>query len=809
MYALILRRLKLNNENYYQMIDKVEAEEISKQVIRVTKGYHNFEGQDIVSIDDSEREVVYAEIDDTFNQIIDGEGTAFFKHDSDGEVIPIEDIVERNNIILAFYNKYKDFHLIPDYDLDEEITKLEANMKKSVLGQDEVIKKMISKIYNNQMYFKSDLDYNIVCRNKSNILVVGTIGSGKTTIKDAMLETDMALPIVEVELSENYLEVAGTIVNALISAANGNMYLAQRGIVIFDGINYGTSKFSKDEDGELEDNLTLKALEKIVKSKKIYFPTKDGDSVFAFDFSLITFVAMVDTYYEETGEVEEPYYEKMPIEAYNDLGLTDTLLIEGFSNEIIYMNEMTKELALKILNDKNLSPLYQYKKLMEENGKVVKVSKNFVDKLIEYGLNTDEGFEGIKRFFRYAVECKDRSSNPIIFKVSDLSNLRIGSAGFGEYSETAGIFPLNDTQTKKTLKDDILDVNVKKRTINGLHVRDVVKIITKEYKGQDEHAFRIVNAFYNHVLNRYKGFSEDEYKKLKQNVFLIASTGVGKTGIFESLAKIFNLPYKRDSINSYTASGYVGRSVDDLITGLIASAHDDVSKAQFGILCLDEFDKLARDNEERGAGFGKKVQEELLTLIEGDERDIQEDIYGNTFKFNTEYLFIVLTGACQDIDKIIKDRIKSSRSLGFSSETETKISREVTSEDLLKYGFEQQLLARVPNIIRLNDLSKDVLLEIIKSEMGYISLIRKSYQMSGVRINLTENFMNNLAIASFNAKIGARGIRQIFEDRIIPHIDERVVDGNILEITIGDNALLDPNDITYIERRVKKKVKRR
>ena len=139
MYALILRRLKLNNENYYQMVDKVEAKEISEQIIRVTKGYHNFEGQDIVSIDNSKGEVVYLEIDDIINEKIDGEKTAFFKHDSDGEIIPIEDIVERNNVILAFYNKYRDFKLIPDYNLDTEIAKVENNMKKSVLGQDEVI----------------------------------------------------------------------------------------------------------------------------------------------------------------------------------------------------------------------------------------------------------------------------------------------------------------------------------------------------------------------------------------------------------------------------------------------------------------------------------------------------------------------------------------------------------------------------------------------------------------------------------------------------------------------------------------------
>ncbi len=807
MHALVLRRLKLNNENYYQMIDKVEAKEISEQIIRVTKGYHNFEGQDIISIDNSKGEVVYLEIDDIINEKIDGEKTAFFKHDSDGEIIPIEDIVERNNVILAFYNKYRDFKLIPDYNLDTEISKVENNMKKNVLGQDEVIKKIISKLYNNQMYFKADLDYNIMRKNKSNILVVGTIGSGKTTIKDAMLETDTIIPIVEVELTESYLDVAAKIVNALISATDGNMYLAQRGVVIFDSVNVGTSKFSKNDDGELDDNLTLKALEKLLKSGKIYFPTKDGEDVFAFDFSLVTFITMVDTYYSETEEVEDSYYEKMSLDAYDDLGFTDTLLIEGFSNEIIYMNEMTKELALKILKDKNLSPLYQYKKTLETTGKAVKFSKQFVDKLIEYGLNTDEGFEGIKRFFRYAVEAKDRNLKTIIFRDSDISNLRIGSAGFGDYD--SDFEKLVTPKNKDIPKDDILDVDVKKRTINGLHVMDTVKIITKEYKGQDEHVFRIVNAFYNHVLNRYKGFNEDEYKKLKQNVFLIASTGVGKTGIFEALAKIFNLPCKRDSINSYTASGYVGRSVDDLITGLIASAKGDVNKAQFGILCLDEFDKLARDIDGRGAGFGKKVQEELLTLIEGDERDIQEDIYGNTFKFNTEYLFIVLTGACQDIDKIINDRIKSSRSLGFENKNDVQVSREVTPEDLLQYGFEQQLLARVPNIIRLNDLSKEVLLEIIKSEMGYISLIKKSYQKSGIKVNLTDNFMNNLATLAYNKKIGARGIRQIFEEKILYKIDEIISNGNIVEVNIGDNALTNPDDITYIAKKAKIKVKRR
>ncbi len=795
MYALILRRLKINGENYYQMIDKVEAKEISEGFIRVIKGYHNFEGQDIVSIDNKDNEIVYLEIDDFLNEKVDGNGTAFFKHDIDGDLEPIEDVVERNNVILAFYDKYKDFKIIPDYDIAKFIDNIETNMKKSVLGQDDAIKKISNKLYHNQMYFKSDLDISIMQKNKSNILIMGPLGTGKTSLKNALLESSSTIPIIEGELSDNYLNDAVEIINSLINAANGNLYLAQRGIVVIDNINSFSSKFSSDEDGMEDENLYLKSLEKLIKSTKMYFPTKN-DEILTFDFSLVTFVCFVDTYYkEEEIDTESAYYEKMDSCDYEDLGLTDNFLITCFDNEIIYMNEMTPSLALKILKDKRLSPLYQYKKTLEDSGKTMRVSKKFVDILIEKGLETDEGFEGIKRFFKYTVQAKDRNLKNIMFKDTDIENLRIGSASFD----------MNEEFNFKPSKDKALDVDVKKRTINGLRVKDAVDLITKEIKGQDEQIFKIVNAFYNHTLNQYKGFNDDEFRKLKQNVFLIASTGVGKTGIFEALAKIFNLPFKRDSINSYTASGYVGKSVDDLITGLISSANGDIDKAQFGILGLDEFDKLARDKD--GIGFGRKVQEELLTLIEGDVRDIQTDMSYNSFKFNTEYLFIVLMGACQDIDKVVDNRIKKSRKMGFTGNLDDNtISRDVTREDLLAYGFEDQILARIPNIIRLNDLSKEVLLEIIKSEMGYVNLIRKSYLKSGIKINMTDAFMDNLASCAFDLKIGARGIRQLFE-KIIAEIDKNIQNGDVAIVNIGDNALQDFNDITYIERKVKIKIK--
>ena len=425
--------------------------------------------------------------------------------------------------------------------------------------------------------------------------------------------------------------------------------------------------------------------------------------------------------------------------------------------------------------------------------------------LIERGLETNEGFDGIIRFFKYAVETKDRNLKNIVFRESDLKNLRVGSAGTDFLEDMDDEDEYGTNTEKVTSSDDGLDVDVKNRTINGLHVMDAVNLIKKEIKGQDEQVFRIVNAFYNHTLNRYKGFSEDEFRKLKQNVFLIASTGVGKTAIFEALARTFKLPFKRDSINSYTASGYVGKSVEDLILGLISSASENATKAQYGILGLDEFDKLARDSGD--VGFGRKVQEELLTLIEGDVRDVQKSIYSKPFKFNTEYLFIILMGACQDIDKVIENRIKNSRKLGFAN-NEKAISKEVTRKDLLAYGFEEQVLARVPNIIRLNDLSKEVLLEIIESEMGYVNLMKRSYELSNIKINMTDNFKHNLASEAFDLKVGARGIRQLFEV-IVNEIDKNIQNGDISEVNIGDNALHDFTDITYIKRKNKvKKLKK-
>ena len=120
MHAIILRKLKINEEDYYQLLDKVEGKEISDGYIRVLKG-NKFVGEDISSIDNHDTEICYLAIDDELSERFNTLESEFFKYDDDGDLVIVSDVVEKNDVIISFYDKFKDFKLIPDYDLDSFI----------------------------------------------------------------------------------------------------------------------------------------------------------------------------------------------------------------------------------------------------------------------------------------------------------------------------------------------------------------------------------------------------------------------------------------------------------------------------------------------------------------------------------------------------------------------------------------------------------------------------------------------------------------------------------------------------------------
>ena len=189
-YALIFRKLIVNNIVYYQAINKVSGIEIEDNSLIVTSGI--YKNHDISSMFSNDF-LVYFEIAEDTYQNINVDKTLFFKKVKN-QILPLNDFQEENSVLMAFYRQFRDFRLIPDYDLNALIEKSRVMLEKRIVGQDKAISKILKKIYNNQMFFQSDLDYNDILRGKSNILVLGPLGTGKSTIKDILIEHSIIIP---------------------------------------------------------------------------------------------------------------------------------------------------------------------------------------------------------------------------------------------------------------------------------------------------------------------------------------------------------------------------------------------------------------------------------------------------------------------------------------------------------------------------------------------------------------------------------------------------------------------------------------
>ena len=784
-YALIFRKLIVNNIVYYQAINKVSGIEIEDNRLHVTSGI--YENQDISSMFSNDF-LVYFEIAEDTYQNINVDKTLFFKKVKN-QILPLNDFQEENSVLMAFYKKFHDFRLIPDYDLNALIERSKVMLNKKIIGQDKAISKILKKIYNNQMFFQSDLDYNDILRGKSNILVLGPLGTGKSTIKDILMETLDPIPVVSYSLTGNYQTDITEIIQKLYMASDGNLFLAEHGIVVFDDIN---KYMGVDLD------CYLKIIKQIVKAKLIYLRNQDNNLI-SFDYSKITNICIVDNDYDYDSSLNEDcFYTRISEESLEELGLNFEFLNEQFDGEIVFMEEMTYDLALKILKNKDISPLYAIKRVLELQGKKVRVSKNFVSELINYGLGSGDGFTGIVRLLKSLFQSKDLKRSVIYFQEEDFQKVNVGTILALDEDEEY----LPSKNVADSSKYD-LKVNVKKGTINNLTVLDTVLKIKENIKGQDEQIFFFVNAFYEHIMARYKGFTNHELNQLKSNVLLIGPTGVGKTAIVSNLARIFNLPFQRAIAPRYSQSGYVGANVDSILNDLVEAAGGDIKKAEQGILYIDEVDKISATYDKVDMGLG--VQHELLTLIEGDKRTIKiPDMFNPELTFDTSNLFVVATGAFDGLDKIVKQRVKKelgADKIGFTNEKNVVSSSKITSDDLCQYGFDRQFVARFPNRIRLNNLNEDIFYQIVNdSKDGYIKLVLKSYRKSGVVVSLSEGFKRMLAKKAFEKKEGVRAIKGVFED-IKAVIDYNIQTENISEVILDENSFEEPKNIIFIKKR--------
>ena len=584
-YALLFRTLYIDGVYYYQSLEKVEAEDMSDSRIKVLSN-GKFQGKSIALFDKKEK---YGYIELTEDEFINipTDRIVFLKL-SDGTLETIANPNEESNVMLEFQKKFHDFPIVPDFNIEDNILNIKEDLKYKLLGQDEAIHQTLTKIYNNQMFFETELDREDIRNHKSNILLLGPSGTGKSTIKESIKRNMSPVPTIEYTLTGDIGKDVAEVINKLLFASNNNLYLAERGIVIFDGINNA---------GVMMGDNKLDSLRELLESKYIYYRVQDG-SLARFDLSLITFMCIVDVDYDYNDEAvyDNFYYSKIDGNKLLEMGFTINILTDLFGKEVVYMNEITTELAFNILKNKYMSPLYRQRQVLEQHGKKVRISKDFADYLVHYGLDLNEGITGIIKTLNVLLESKDLTARQITFKEDDLKGLMIGAA-----------IPEGDEKVKfaskkelKAFKNDALKVDLQKRTINELTVNDAVEVMKKTIIGQDKQLFYFVNAFYNHIFNQYEGFNAEELLELKENVLLFGPAGVGKTSILRKLSDMFDIPFVRADVTAYSKAGYVGEDVNSILLDLIDAAHGDIKKAEHGILFLDGSNpgKFSRKNYE-------------------------------------------------------------------------------------------------------------------------------------------------------------------------------------------------------------------
>ncbi len=336
-----------------------------------------------------------------------------------------------------------------------------------------------------------------------------------------------------------------------------------------------------------------------------------------------------------------------------------------------------------------------------------------------------------------------------------------------------------------------------------------IKAKLDEYVIGQEQAKKVMSvAVYNHYKRVYERTSPDaeKYGKdveiEKSNILMIGPTGSGKTYIVKTLAKLLNVPLAIADATSLTEAGYIGDDIESVITKLLAAADNDVEKAETGIVFIDEIDKIAKKRNMNSRDVsGESVQQELLKLLEGAEVEVpvgtnQKNVMTPMETVNTENILFICGGAFPELEDIIKERLRKQAAIGFGADLIDKydndptILRQVTNEDLRKFGMIPEFLGRLPVTVTLDPLDKDFLVRILKEPKN---AILKQYQkllgMDEVKLEFDDDALEWIAEKAMEKDTGARALRSVIEEFMLDIMYEIPKDPSIGEVTITRDYL--------------------